>query len=367
MKEILVVIQLVRRGGVELAAINFAKNLDKEKFNVTFLLLNPDEGQDDELLAELEAQGCIFIKKPESVRGYVGEYKFLCSVFEKKHYDIVHSHVILTSGLVLAAAKKYGVPVRAAHSHTTKWNHDENIKYKLYKAAMRFLINKNATLKLACSTASGEWLYGKKAYQKDGIFIANGVNTEKFAFSLSERKRIRDEFSLGDCFVVGHVGSVIPLKNQIFLVGVFAELLKKIPDACLVLAGEKFDAAPVEKKARELGVADKVIFTGSRSDISAFYSAFDVMCFPSLHEAFPVALIEAQAARLPCLISDRVTKEVKVNENVEYMPLEEAPEKWAQKLIELSSLPRQEVNSTRLAGEFDIKAVAGNLGELFLR
>ena len=366
MKEVLVVIQLVRRGGVELAAINFAKNLDKEKFNVTFLLLNPDEGQDDELLAELEAQGYIFIKKAESVHGYSGEYKFLCSVFEKKHYDIVHSHVILTSGLVLAAAKKYGVPVRAAHSHTTKWNHNENIKYKLYKSAMRFLINKNATLKFACSTASGEWLYGKKAYQKDGIFIANGVNTEKFSFNLSERKRIREEFSLDDSFVVGHVGSVIPLKNQTFLIGVFAEFLKLRPNSRLVLAGEKFDAEPVEKRAVELGVADKVIFTGSRSDISAFYSAFDVMCFPSLHEAFPVALVEAQAAKLPCLISDKVTKEVKVNENVDYMSLDEAPEKWARKLIELSDAPRQSVDSTKLIKDFDIKAVSERLGELFL-
>ena len=367
MKELLVVIQLVRRGGVELAAINFAKNLDKEKFRVSFLLLNPYEEQDEELLCELKEQDFNIIYAPENIGGYAAKYKYLCSVFKNNHFDIVHSHVILTSGLVLAAARKYGVPVRAAHSHTTKWNREENIKYKLYKAAMRFLINKNVTLKLACSTASGEWLYGKKAYQKDGIFIANGVDTDKFSYNSDERRRIRDEFSLGDSFVVGHVGSIYSIKNQVFLIGVFAELLKSRPDARLVLAGEKFDIEPVEKKAAELGVTDKIIFTGSRSDIFAFYSAFDVMCFPSLHEAFPVALIEAQAAKLPCLISDRVTKEVKVNANIEYMPLEEVPEKWAQKLIELSASPRQDVDSTRLIGEFDIKAVAKNLGELFLR
>lgn len=367
MKEVLVVIQLVRRGGVELAAINFAKNLDKKEFNVTFLLLNPDEGQDDELLAELKDQGFEIIRRPKSFPGYKGEYRFIDSVFSQRHYDIVHSHVILTSGAVLAAAKKYGVPIRAAHSHITKWNREENLIYKVYRTVMRFLINKNATLKLACSTYSGEWLYGKKTYQKDGVFIANGVDIEKFSFNSDERKRIRDEFSLGDSFVVGHVGSVIPLKNQTFLVSVFSELLKFKPDARLILAGEKFDAEPVEKKASDLGVADKVIFTGSRSDISAFYSAFDVMCFPSLHEAFPLALIEAQVSKLPCLISDTVTKEVKLNANVDYLALDETPEKWAEKIIALYAQPRQSIDNTRLISEFDIKAVSKNLGELFLK
>lgn len=367
MKNVLIVIQLVRRGGVELTAINLATNLDKEKFNVSFLLLNPYEGQDDDLYEELKQQGYEFFCVPQNVKSYIDKYRFLCGFFRAHKFDIVHSHVILFSGIVLTAAKKGNVPVRVAHSHTTKWNNEENLKYKLYKAFMRFLLSRNCNKKLACSTAAGEFLYGKKQYAESGIFIANGINFEKFEFSPERRRNFRKQFGISDNeLLIGHVGTIYRIKNQDFLIEIFAEILKLKPDSKLILVGEKVDVDPVAEKARRLNVIDKVIFTGQLNNVEDVYQAFDIMIFPSLHEALPVSLIEAQASKLPCLISDTVTSEVKYNNNVEFMSLKSGADEWANKAVELLREERDKVEISLLKESYDLKKAEKQLEKIYL-
>lgn len=366
MKNVLIVIQLVRRGGVELTAINLAVNLDKEKFKVSFLLLNPYEGQDNELLNELKQRGYEFFSIPENVNSYIDKYKYLCNFFKKHRFDIVHSHVILFSGIVLAAAKKGKVPVRVAHSHTTKWNNKENLKYKIYKAFMRLLLNRCSTRKLACSKAAGEFLYGKKHYLQSGIFIANGIDFEKFQFDPVCRLKTRNEFGVSEKeLLIGHVGTIYKIKNQKYLIEIFSEILKINPNSKLMLVGEKADIAPVEEEARKLNVIDKVIFTGQLNNVADVYQAFDIMIFPSLHEALPVSLIEAQASKLPCLISDTVTDEVKYNGNVEFLSLKKGPEIWAAKALELIKAERETVDISLLRYNYDIKKVEKKLENIY--
>lgn len=367
-KKLLIVIQLVRRGGVELVAINFARKIDKSKFDISFLLIDPYEPQDEDLLQELKDEGFEFIYMPKNAGGYVGKYKFMDSLMKKQHFDIVHSHVILFSGLVLMAAKKNGVKVRIAHSHVIKWNRQENIKYKAYKKAMQFLLNKYATVKIGCCKAAGEYLFGKNAYNKTGTFVANGVDTNKFAYNENYRKDIRNEFNISnDELLVGHIGTIYKIKNQTFLVEIFAEMLKRQPNAKLLLVGEKVDTQPVIDIAEKLGAADKVIFAGQRSDIDRIYSALDIMIFPSLHEALPVSLIEAQASQLPCLIANTVTTEVKFNDNVDFMSLDNSPVQWSEKAFDLLKYNREDINTTNLEATYNLDVVASKLEKIYLQ
>lgn len=362
----LIVIQLVRRGGVELVAINFARNLDKSKYDISFLLVDPYEGQDEELLVELKNEGFKFINMPENTGGYLNKYRFIDGVMKREHYDIVHSHVMLFSGLVLMAAKKNGVKVRAAHSHIVEWNRQENILYKFYKKVMQFLLNRYANVKFGCSKQAGEYLFGKKTFDKSGTVIANGVDTSKFAFNDKYRNDIRKEFNVSEnALLVGHIGTVYRIKNQTFLVEIFAEMIKKNPDSKLILVGEKVDIQPVIDKAETLGVADRLIFAGQRGDIFKFYSALDIMIFPSLHEALPVSLIEAQSAQLPCLISDKVTTEVKFNENVDFLPLDASAEAWSNRAFELLNSKRETISVDKLTKSYDINNVTALLEEIY--
>lgn len=366
-KKLLIAIQLVRRGGVELVAINFARHLNPEKFDITFLLVNPCGKNDIELKDELTEKGFKFVEIPETESSYLKSYKFINNLMLAEKYDIVHSHVLFFSGFVLKAAKKNGVKVRVAHSHAVKWNREENLPYKLYKSVMRNVLNKYSNRKLYCSEAAGDFLYGKKQSAKNGIFIENGIDTEQFAFNPENRSLIRTEFEIKDNeILIGHIGTIYRIKNQIFLVEILSELLKLNPNSKLLLVGEKLDVQPVLDKANELGVTDRIIFAGQRSDVSHIYQAMDIMIFPSLHEALPLSLIEAQASKLPCLISDTVTTEVKFNDNVDFMSLNETAAGWAERALELINMPRNAVDISKLKTNYDIKSVVNKLEKIYL-
>lgn len=366
MKRVLVVIQLIRRGGVELVAINFARNLNPKKFKVTFLLINPNEHQDEELAKELLNEGFEIMSVPKAANSYLKKYKYLNSFFANNSFDAVHSHVMFFSAFVCKAAKNNGVPVRLAHSHAIKWNSKENFAYKIYKRFMRAILNRNASHKIGCCRAAGEFLFGASEYQRKGTFIANGINTEKFAFNNQHREDIRNELGIdkGE-LLVGHVGTIYRIKNQTFLVEIFAQMVKLQPKAKLLLVGEEVDVKPVVEKAKTLNVYDKIIFAGQRSDIFKFYSAFDIMIFPSLHEALPVSLIEAQASRLPCLISNTVTTEVKFNDNVSFLSLSDTPAEWSHEALKLMAIDRNEVSTTDLYSTYDISNVISQLERIY--
>ena len=361
-KRVLVVIQILRRGGVELAAINFATKLNRDSFDVSFLLVNPDDNQDEMLQKELSEQGYNIYFVPKTCKGYLQRYRYLCSFFAENKFDVVHSHVIFFSGIVLAAAKKSNIPVRAAHSHITKWNHNESLKYKFYKSFMRVLINNCATVKFACSDEAGIFLYGKKSYAKNGVYIPNAVDCQHFAFDDNKRRQIRNEFNVSDSTVlVGHIGTVYRIKNQSFLVQVVSNMIKTNQDIKCIMVGEPIEREQVEQKAAELGISEKVFFAGSRADTDAFYSAFDIMIFPSLHEGLPLSLIEAQAAQLPCLVSDSVNHSVKYNSNVEFKSLDESTDKWSESAFKLVAIPRNSVSIDALINDYDINATIKKL------
>ncbi|MCR5207206.1 MAG: glycosyltransferase, partial [Eubacterium sp.] len=273
-------------------------------------------------------------------------------------FDIVHSHVIFFSGFVLMAAAKNGVKVRASHSHTVRWNRKENLPYRLYTTVMRFVLKRYSNLKFACSNQSGRFLYGDKEYSNNGIIIPNGIDTARFSYNEEYRNEIRREFSIAENeLLVGHVGTVYEIKNQTFLVKVFSEIVKRKPDAILMLVGQIVDDGPVKKVIDECGLNEKVIFTGSRSDIYKFYQAFDIMVFQSLFEALPVSLIEAQASKLPCLISDAVTTDVKYNDNVSFLSLSRTPSEWADTALKLLQCKRTEIDNRQLVSVYEISNV----------
>lgn len=366
MNKILVVIQFIRRGGVENVAINYGMNLDKTKYNVSFMCVGVDTNQDESYKDEIERQGYKIYEIPENITTRFGKYQYLDRFFKENKFDIVHSHTIFFSALVLKAAKNNGVPVRVAHSHVMMWNHEENIKYKLYKTSMRFLLNRVANRKLACSKNAGKFLYGEREYLKHGQFVPNGINTEKFEFNNSYRNKIRSEFGIdSEAIIIGHVGTVYEIKNQAFLAEIFADFLKNHPNSYLMCVGERADDKPLLKKIDDLRINDSVILTGSRSDVYCFYSAFDIMIFPSLHEALPVSLIEAQASKLPCLISDTVTSEVKYNENVDFMSLKEAPEKWSNQAALLLKTDRNSISIENLKKDYEIQNVILTLNNIY--
>jgi glycosyltransferase involved in cell wall biosynthesis len=150
-----------------------------------------------------------------------------------------------------------------------------------------------------------------------------------------------------------------------FLIDCFFNLLKEQPESILLLVGEGPQSEEVQARVEEYRIEQKVIFLGIRSDISDLLQAMDVFVLPSLYEGLPVALVEAQAAGLPCVISDGVPLECKLTDAVEQVKLSDSPQVWAEKILSFQGMPHRDNYDLIVSAGFDIKSNAKWLEEFY--
>ena len=188
------------------------------------------------------------------------------------------------------------------------------------------------------------------------------IDIKKNMFNPKIRDRVRKEWGMEGMKVYAHVGIYFPVKNHLFLIRVFSEIIKKQENARLVLIGEGEMRQQMESLIEELGLQGKVILTGVRYDVPDLLQMVDVFMFPSIYEGLPLSLIEAQSAGLKCLISDVITREVIVTDLVTQLPLNLGAEVWADKAIELSeeamSYPRRDTRVEVANAGYDVKQLA---------
>lgn len=324
---ILHVVVNMNRGGAETLLMNLYRNIDRSKIQFDFLTCK--EGVFDQEIRELGGN----VHRIPYVTD-VGHFKYQKELkkffFSNPQYKIVHSHMDKMSGFVLAAACGAGVPVRIAHSHSTR--SEGGVLGRSYKWFAGNMIDKYATNWLACSKESSEWLYKNKS--ENVLILKNGIHSVKYQFSQSKRTEIRAEWGLEEnAFVLGHVGRFSSPKNHYFLLEILKDVLSINPKVVMVLAGDGELLPDVKRKAEELQLTNKIKFLGSRNDVEKVLQGFDLFLFPSLFEGFPVSVIEAQGSGLPCLISDTITRSVDMGgELINFLPLTSRNE-WLQKII----------------------------------
>lgn len=325
MKKVLIIAGGLQIGGAERVAANISKYAPKDQFEFHYLVF---EGIENVYGPEIEAAGGTVFTIPSPSKGYLAYIRTLKALMNQYQYAAVHSHTMFNSGLNLLVAKSIGVPCRIAHSHTTRTETKVSGFQKVYEQVMRILIRATATDLFSCGVEAGCWMFGEKTFHQKGTVITNGIDIEEFSWSLEKRKQIRLQYGLEGAFVVGHSGTLLPLKNQKFLIELMPKILKRNSAAKLLLIGsgtQEF-SEELKKAAREWGVEEHVIFCGAVSNVSAYLSACDVFAFPSLREGTPLALIEAQTNGLPCVISDCVPQDGQLTDLITVVPLEEKDE-----------------------------------------
>lgn len=323
MKKILIVITtaFVPTGGLATVMLNYYRNMDRKQMRIDFASTNVVP---EVLAEELGRNGDRYIQLPK--RKYVPVYfnalRKLC-----RDYDVVHINGnSATAAIELLAARMAGVPVRIAHNHTTKTGH--RIMHTLLLPVFR----SSYTAGFACSEEAGNWLFGKGKFS----VLRNAIDVGKYAYKEANRIRLREGLQIPqDAFVMGHVGKYNAPKNHFKLLEVFAEYQKSHQGTFLVCVGYGPLRAQIEEKIVELGLSGKVILTGERTDIPELLSTMDVFVFTSRWEGLGLAVIEAQASGLPCLLSDRVPQDVNLSDHVSFLPLEVDNRAWAEKVEEL--------------------------------
>lgn len=221
----------------------------------------------------------------------------------------------------------------------------------------------------ACGEEAGDWLYGKKNRDKV-IIMKNAIDANAYRYNEAVQDDMRKQLGLTNKKVIGHVGRFFPQKNHEFLIDIFDAIHKKEPDTALVLVGggETDDVLKnhIKEKVAKLGLTDSVKFLGVRDDVEKVVQTFDVFLLPSLFEGLPVTMVEAQAAGLPCVISDRVPVECDITGNVTVVTLDETPEKWADVVInQTNNFEKKDTYSQIVDAGFDIKAQAVWLEEFY--
>lgn len=293
-------------------------------------------------------------------------YRPMKSFLKDRSYDIIHIHASTIQELsVIAAATKNNKSSKIiVHSHATGLNF--TILMRLFRAIASISMKKHVDYYCACSKSAAEWKFTPK-YQKQTHIISNGINTKQFRFNPVCRNDIRSKLQISDSeFVLGNVGRLYEIKNQSFLLSVFSEFLQKRPDSKLILVGDGPDRNALEQLAEQKGIADRVIFVGNTNDVAGYLMAMDVFVFPSKHEAFGYAVIEAQASGLPVIASNSLPDAVKLSENVSFLPIDnDCISKWVDAISSAHCEKRDNgIEIVRKAG-YDIETTIKQVEELY--
>lgn len=347
-----------KAGGIDRYILNFFGEVQGNQVHLDFYT-NKIDPQLQKNLSERGAE----LFEVASLKNPFQQYKDFKRLFKEEKFDTVYFN--FSTALTLLGpmvAKKCGVQKIIIHSHTTGCDITNPYKRKLMTvlhSICRKFLYRYGTDFYACSKAAGEWMFPQKIVDgKSFRVVNNAVSTEDFVVNADVRMQMRQKLSLENCFVVGHIGNFVYQKNHAFLLRAFAELTKEEAAARLLLIGDGALYAEMQVLAQTLGIADKVLFAGRRSDANLYLQAMDVFAFPSNFEGLGIVAIEAQASGLPCLCSDRVPKEACVTDLCTFLPIdgESAVSEWVHALQKSKGIPRTDQTADIVAAGYDLKS-----------
>ena len=350
---ILHVIGSMNRGGAEAMIMNLYRQIDRERLQFDFVenTLQPAAYDD-----EIRSLGGRIFNCPHYNGLNHAAYLRWWNRFFREHsgeFSIVHGHLGSTAAFYLSAAKKAGL-YTIAHSHNTNGVGPADLLYRLYAFPTRFI----ADSFFACSADAGRDRFGRAVASDPSRFFVlnNAIDTKRFAFDPTVRKAVREKLNIAENeLLIGHVGRFVAQKNHTFLVDVFSEMYRRNNKVKLLLIGKEDPEKKIRAKVQLLGLSERVIFTGIQEHPEAFYQAMDVFIFPSLFEGLGMAVVEAQASGLPCIISDTIPKEcILTDDLVSVCSLDDRPSSWAECALSRISEDRSDHSHVIAARGYDI-------------
>lgn len=362
---VLHVIGAMDRGGAETLVMNLYRNIDRNLVQFDFLVNETRECDFDQ---EIKSLGGRIYSIPRFTLINYSTYAKACHEFFSTHsYRIVHGHIAFPSAIYLKEAKRDG-------SYTILHSHAQKYPLSPSQAVFRLVSGQGrrwADYFLACSQQAGLDRFGKEIVSGPNFHVLkNGIDTRITRFSATSRKAIRRQLGIDSCTpLFGHVGRLTPIKNHDFLLSVFAHIKELLPNAKLALVGRGECESELRKRAEQLGISDSVLFVGVREDVPSLLSAFDVFVFPSFSEGLAIAVVEAQACGLPCLVSTGVPTLTRIGDNIVYSNLSDGAAYWAKTAVKMYASGVSDRTSSykgAVAAGFDIKASADWMEKFYL-
>lgn len=354
--KILQIFTVLNKGGAETNLMNYYRNMDRSQFQINFLVHRETGFFEEELIKS----GSKIFRLPAILPWKLKEYKKAVKNFFEEHndYDIIHGQCSELGVFIYEEAKRRGIPVIIAHAHNNRMDRDKKLLFRLmWKKRMRKSINAYFT----CGKEAAENLFGKKLSEKS-YQMKNAIEVEDFQFNQEVREKKRKELQAEETINLVNIGRFNTQKNQSFLLEVFAELIKRNKKYKLFLVGQGELESQLREKAKQLKIEQDVEFLGLRNDVPELLQAMDIFLFPSLHEGFSVAFVEAQTTDIKAVISDGVPQEsILIPENVTVISLKNSAQQWAEKIAEINNFERKNAATFIKEKGYDIKENAQKL------
>lgn len=364
MKKILLIGGTELHGGVGRMIFSFCESMDKKTVSFDFLHYKDVSEEEREIINKYNG---IFYKVPRYSRNPFQFYKKIKEFYYRHSYDVVHIHASTAMLMIYAFPVWKEKKIKIVyHSHAAMV---EGIGNKVLHLLFRYFVNKYSDCKIAVSKLAAQFMYGKKG-MSDAVIIKNGIDINKYVFHLELRKNLRSTLSIENSFVLGHVGRFSREKNHPFIIRVFEQLHKIDTDAKLLLIGDGEDKSKIEKMVQEKGLLEDVIFYGTSDSVGELLCAMDCFIFPSYHEGFSIALIEAQANGLPIIVSNAIPEEAVITDSCKSLDISaDSIEIWVRAILSFKeekanrSLGYREI----LFKEYDIMQAAKKLEKIYIK
>lgn len=353
-------------GGMETYLMAQYRKLNRERVRYDFLNIT---GESQIVFSdEIERNGDSIYGVPSRHKSPLGHYWGVLKLLYQKRHEykyIVLNTCSLNYVFPLFVAALVGIPHRVIHSHNSGDEIAESLPRKCLKCLNSFLLKLSATDYWACSKLAGKWMFGQREFR----IVHNAIDVEKFVYNPVIRQEVRQELGISNNFVIGNVARFSYQKNHEFLLDIFYEIIKYDKHAILLLIGspngdeERF--LMIKNKIKQYHLEEQVLFLGLRKDTERLYQAMDCLVMPSRFEGLSVVAIEAQAAGLPCVVSDRMTPETQITDKFYSLSLTISPHDWATKILEVKALKREnELLSIQSAG-YDINALSKSITDFY--
>lgn len=346
-------------GGIDSVVMNYVRNMDGDKFKndiLTHRVLN------DEYVKEVKGRCNVYVFpefSPKNLTYITDCYK---EIIKKNQYDVVHCHMANAAFLYLKIAFEEKIPLRILHSHQDHYS--DKIMHAIRNVPLIYLGKKYANYKIACSKQAGDFLFKQKY-----TIINNGIDINKFRFDENKRLAFREQNGIKDCdLVLAFVARFVPQKNPLYVLEIFSNLVKGVPDAKLLLAGDGSLKQRMFRFAMAKNIENNIIWLGNVSDTSVIYSAADILLMPSKYEGLGLSLIEGQCSGIICLCSNKVPNEAKVSTTISFLPIGlEDINLWVNSINNtLFTTDRKNAYKSVIRSGYDIKDAVKNLEQIYV-
>lgn len=277
-------------GGAELRMVALLERMNRERFHTQVVCIK-DPGPVAPLLEKIGIK--VHHLPVKSRWSPLGLYR-LRALMRREKIDIAHTHMYAAGVSGTAAARLARVPVVISHFHNVDmWENPGQVKMEKRMEPYRDRI-------LAVSEeVRQDYIRQTKVNPAKVQTVYNGVEVEKFDITI-DREAKRKELGLNhQDKVVGMVSRLVPQKAPEDMLHIAKRVIEEFPQVKFMYVGGGDLFLQLERQAKDMGLADKIILLGKRQDVPQLLKIMDISLLTSLKEGFSNTILESMAAGLP--------------------------------------------------------------------